>query len=66
VTDTVACRAASVAYDAQLMDKHPTEPVVLLELGTKRLVVKKADDGGRFLNMLFDQTLGVLLNKFWL
>src|SRR5690349_12276153 len=41
VSDTTACRAASVAYDAAVSATPIDLPVVVLTLGTKRLVVKK-------------------------
>jgi hypothetical protein len=40
VADTVACRAASIAYDAEMATPQPDLPVMVLKLDTKRLVVK--------------------------
>jgi hypothetical protein len=40
VADTVACRAASIAYDAEMGMAQPDLPVMVLKLETKRLVVK--------------------------
>jgi hypothetical protein len=66
VADTTICRAASVAYDAQLLTQRPSEPVIVLELGTKRLVVKDLGNGARGLNMMFNTGFTALLNMFWL
>lgn len=66
VADTTVCRAASAAYDAQLQTPHPSEPVIVLELGTKRLVVKDLGNGARGLSMMFNIGFTTLLNMFWL
>lgn len=66
VADTTVCRAASIAYDAQLQIPHPSTPVIVLELGTKRLVVKDLGNGARGLNMMFNTGFTALLNMFWL
>jgi hypothetical protein len=55
-----------VAFDAQLQTPHPSEPVIVLELGTKRLVVKDLGNATRGLNMLFNAGFTTLLNMFWL
>lgn len=66
VADTTVCRAASIAYDAQLQVPHPSEPVIVIELGTKRLVTKNFGTGGRWLNMLFNEDFTVLLKTLGL
>lgn len=66
VADTTVCRAASIAYDAQLQVPHPSAPVIVLELGTKRLLIKDIGTGGRWLNMLFNQDFTVLLKTLGL
>lgn len=66
IADTTSCRAASVAYDAQLQTPHPSEPVIVLELGMTRLVVKDLGNGSRALNMLFNVGFTALVNMFWL
>ena len=66
VADTTVCRAASTAYDARLQIPHPSEPVLVLELGTKRLVVKDLGNGARGLNMMFNIDFTTVLNRFWL
>lgn len=66
IADTTVCRAASVAFDAELQTQRPSEPVIVLELGTKRLVVKELGNGARALNMMFDTGFTTLLNMFWL
>lgn len=66
VTDTAVCRSASLAYDAQLSTQRPTTPVIVLELGTKRVVIKDTGMGGRWLNMLFNQDFTALLQMIGL
>lgn len=63
VADTTVCRAASIAYDAQLDKKRPTVPVLVLELGpTHRIVIKDTGMGiGPWLIMLFDQAFSTLI-----
>ena len=63
VGDTTACRAASVAIDARRWDKFPEIPVLVLELGTTRLVIKDVDLPGGMLNYLFNQNFSTLLKK---
>jgi len=66
VADTTVCRIASQAYDATLEVPHPSEPVVVLELGTKRVVIKDIGfRGGTMLNLLFDQGFTTLLQRMW-
>lgn len=66
VTDSAACQTASAAYDSALKLPRPEVPVVVLQLGDKWLVVRTAENGGRSLNMLFNNTFATLLNSFWL
>ena len=66
VTDTAACRRASAAYDAQLETKRPNAQVIVVDLGTKRVVIKDTGMYGRWLNMLFDQNYTVLLRMIGL
>jgi hypothetical protein len=66
VTDTAACRTASIAYDAQLETKRPNAQVIVIELGTKRVVIKDTGMHGRWLNMLFDQNYATLLQMIGL
>lgn len=61
--DTTACRAASVAIDARRRDKFPETPVLVLELGTARLVIKDVDLPGGMLNYLFNENFSTLLKK---
>ena len=63
VSDTTVCRAASTAFDAQLLVKHPANPVVVLQLGTKRMVIKDVGMPGGWLNMLFDSTFATLYSR---
>ena len=66
VTDTAACRRASIAYDAQLEKKRPDAQVIVIDLGTKRVVIKDTGMRGRWLNMLFDQNYTTLLRMIGL
>lgn len=66
VTDTAACRRASIAYDAQLEKKRPDAQVIVVDLGTKRMVIKDTGMHGRWLNMLFDQNYTSLLRMIGL
>lgn len=63
VGDTAACRAASLAYDAALAVPYPSRPVILLEVGNRRIVVKDTGRRGPWLNMLFSQDFATLLYK---
>jgi hypothetical protein len=64
VADTTVCRAASTAFDTHVQTPHPLEPVIVLELGTKRLVVKDLGHGAKP-SMLFNVDFTTLLNSFW-
>ena len=55
IGDTAVCRAASIAYDSRLLNPSPSLPVIVLELGTKRIVIKESGHPGNRLNMLFSQ-----------
>lgn len=66
VTDTAACRKASIAYDAQLETKRPDARVIVVDLGAKRVVIKDTGMSGRWLNMLFDQNFATLLQMIGL
>jgi hypothetical protein len=63
VGDTTVCRAASVAYDARLAIPYPLRPVIVLELGNKRVVVKDTGRRGDRLNMLFNQDFTVWISN---
>ena len=66
MSNSQVCRIASQAYDATLEVPYPTQPVILLELGTKRVVVKDIGfRGGVMMNLLFDQAYGTLLHRMW-
>jgi hypothetical protein len=54
VADTTICRQASAAFDARVDGANSSTPVVVLELGTKRVVIKDLGRGGRLLNLLFN------------
>lgn len=54
VADTTACRAASTAFDSRVDGASAAMPVVVIELGTKRIVIKDLGRGGRLLNLLFN------------
>jgi hypothetical protein len=66
VADTTACRAASIAYDAELGRSKPDVPAMVLQLATKRIVIK--DDGTNPdipVNILFNQDFTQVINKIW-
>jgi hypothetical protein len=64
--DTANCRRASQAYDATLEIPYPQQPVVVLGMGNKRIVVKDIGfRGGVMMNLLFDETFTTMLNRFW-
>ena len=65
VSDTAICRIASQAYDATLEVPYPAKPVIVLELGSKRMVIKDIGFRGAMLNLLFDQTFATLLHRVW-
>ena len=54
VADTTICRLASTAFDARVDGADPATPVVVIELGDKRIVIKDLGRGGRLLNLLFN------------
>lgn len=54
VADTTICRLASAAFDARVDGANSSTPVVVIELGTKRVVIKDLGRGGRLLNLLFN------------
>lgn len=60
VADTAICRSASTAFDARVNEADPAAPVVVIELGSKRLVIKDLPHGGRLLNMLFNTDFTIL------
>lgn len=62
VTDSATCRSASSAFDAQLTTKRPTVPVIVLALGTRRVVIKDTGSHGPWMNMIFNQDFSVLLD----
>jgi hypothetical protein len=64
VGDTAVCRVASAAYDATLQTGRPLEPVIVLELGDKRAVIKDIGIGDHWLNLIFNQDFTSLLSKF--
>jgi hypothetical protein len=63
VGDTTVCRTASAAIDAKRLNKYPATPVIVLELGTKRLVIKDVGLSGGRLNFLFNQDFSSLLYR---
>ena len=66
VADTTVCRIASQAYDATLQVPYPSEPVVVLELGNKRVVIKDIGfRGGTMMGILFDRSFTTLLQRLW-
>jgi hypothetical protein len=65
VADSVACQAASIAYDNALGISKPTVPVMVLQLVTKRIVIKDIDWEGPALNILFNQDFTQVLERIW-
>lgn len=63
VGDTTVCRSASAAFDAHVLDKFPANPVVVLELGTKRIVIKDVGLVDKRINFLFNQDFSTLLSS---
>src|SRR5207253_927558 len=61
VADTAVCRIASTAFDAKRLNKYPVAPVIVLELGTKRMVIKDVGLTGGRLNFLFTLDFSILL-----
>ena len=66
VSDTTVCRAASLAYDAAVAHRTIDKPVVVLALGTQRLVVKDYPFGEWLLAVLFNQTFTTMIKRFGL
>ena len=64
VSDTTACRTASLAYDAAVSGTPINLPVVVLALGTKRLVIKEYRLGEWWLAILFTQDYATVVKKF--
>lgn len=65
VSDTTVCRTASRAYDGTLEVPYPDTPVVVLEVGTKRVVVKDIGFKEFKLNLLLDGAFTTLLQRIW-
>ena len=63
VSDTAACRVASAAVDSQMLVKYPDVQVLVIELGTKRLVIKDISILGGFANYLFNADFSSVLFK---
>jgi hypothetical protein len=63
VGDTTVCRSASAAFDAHLLDRFPANPVIVLELGTKRIVIKDVGLVDKRINFLFNQDFSTLLSS---
>lgn len=67
VGDTAVCRTASQSYDGALEGSYPSQPVIVLELGTLRMVVKDIGlGGGALLGIIFDQSFANVLKRLWL
>lgn len=67
VGDTAVCRTASQSYDVAVAGSYPSQPVIVLELGTLRMVVKDIGlGGGAFLGIIFDQSFANVLKRLWL
>ena len=67
VGDTAVCRTASQAYDGTLEVPFPSQAVIVLELGTLRMVVKDIGlGGGALLGIIFDQSFANVLKRLWL
>jgi hypothetical protein len=64
VSDTTVCRTASLAYDAAAAHRTIDKPVVVLALGTRRLVIKDYRFGEWLLAILFDQNYTTMVMKF--
>lgn len=63
VADTAVCRIASAAFDAKRFNKYPAAPVIVLELGIKRMVIKDVGLTGGRLNFLFTQDFSTLISR---
>jgi hypothetical protein len=57
--------ASHVAYDNALGISKPTVPVMVLQLVTKRIVIKDIDWEGPALNILFNQDFTQVLERIW-
>ncbi|MDP9177908.1 MAG: hypothetical protein M3O61_09535 [Gemmatimonadota bacterium] len=66
ISDTTVCRTASLAYDAAASTVPIDRPVVVLALGTQRLVIKDYRFGEWLLAVLFNQTYTVMVKRFGL
>lgn len=64
VTDSAACGIASSAYDNAVSGVAIDKPVVILALGTQRLVIKDYRLGEWTLAILFDQTYTTMIKRF--
>jgi len=65
IGDTAICRIASQAYDATLAVPYPSEPLIVLELGARRVVIKDIGFSGSMMNLLFDQGFTTMLQRMW-
>lgn len=66
VTDSATCGIASSAYDAAASTEPINRPVLVLALGTQRLVIKDYRFGEWTLAILFDQTYTTMVKRFGL
>lgn len=66
VSDTTVCRTASTAYDAAASTTPIDKPVVVLAVGTQRLVVKDYRFGEWLLAVLFNQDFTTVVKRFGL
>ena len=66
VTDTTVCRAASNAYDGVASMEPVDKPVVVLALGTQRLVIKDYRFGEWLLAILFNSNFTTMITRFGL
>lgn len=66
VADTTVCRTASNAFDGHVQQARPTTPVIVLEIGDRRIVIKDTGLSGRWINMLFSQDFATFLKSLTL
>lgn len=66
VSDTTVCRAASTAYDAKASTTPINKPVVVLSLGSQRLVIKDYRFGEWLLAILFNSNFTTMITRFGL
>jgi hypothetical protein len=66
ISDTTACRTASLAYDSVASLTPIDKPALVLALGTRRIVVKQYRLGEWLLAVLFNQDFTIMLNRFGL